>query len=161
MNTREITPALVTLFAELVNGAPETGAYMLNGGDPGLLRSLERLSASAASAPGASGSSVAAHVEHLRYGLSLLNRWAAGENPFSDADWSASWRRDVVTDAEWERLRRSLGEETHRWIETLGAPREVGQVELDGMIGSIAHIAYHLGAIRQLDPTTRGPAATE
>ena len=55
---------------------------VLNGGDTGLLRSLDHLSAAAASAPSAGGPSIAAHVEHLRYGLSLMNRWAAGENPF-------------------------------------------------------------------------------
>jgi hypothetical protein len=26
------------------------------------------------------------------------------------------------------------------------------------MIGSIAHLAYHLGAIRQIDAAARGPA---
>lgn len=30
-------------------------------------------------------------------------------------------------------------------------------IELTGMIGSIAHLAYHLGAIRQIDKQTRGP----
>jgi hypothetical protein len=30
-------------------------------------------------------------------------------------------------------------------------------VELTGMIGSIAHLAYHLGAIRQISKDTRGP----
>ena len=36
-------------------------------------------------------------------------------------------------------------------------PREVTQVELRGLIGSIAHIAYHLGAIRQITASARGP----
>jgi hypothetical protein len=39
----------------------------------------------------------------------------------------------------------------------LRAPREVNGVELSGMIGSIAHLAYHLGAIRQIDREIRGP----
>jgi hypothetical protein len=30
-------------------------------------------------------------------------------------------------------------------------------VELSGMISSIAHLAYHLGAIRQIDKQSRGP----
>jgi hypothetical protein len=30
-------------------------------------------------------------------------------------------------------------------------------MELSGMIASIAHLAYHLGAIRQIDKQTRGP----
>src|SRR5688500_20241961 len=93
MHTDAFGNVLPDLFSELVDGAPLDEAYMTNRGDAGLLRSLDRLSATAASKVTANGSSIAAHVEHLRYGLSLMNRWAAGENPFDDADWSASWRR--------------------------------------------------------------------
>jgi hypothetical protein len=28
---------------------------------------------------------------------------------------------------------------------------------LDGVVASIAHLAYHLGAIRQIHTSTRGP----
>jgi hypothetical protein len=31
-------------------------------------------------------------------------------------------------------------------------------MELNGVVGSIAHLAYHLGAIRQIDRAARGPA---
>ncbi|HWK90461.1 MAG TPA: DinB family protein [Longimicrobium sp.] len=162
MNTSELVRTLETLFSELVNGPPERGAFMLNSGDAGLLRSLDRLSAEAASAAPAGGPSIAANVEHLRYGLSLMNRWAAGEeNPFADADWSAAWRRRAVSDAEWARLRAELRGEAERWLVALRTPREVRTVELNGMVGSIAHLAYHLGAIRQIDRATRGPSADD
>ena len=160
MITSELAETLTTLFRELVDGPPR-GAYMLNQGDPGLLRSLDRLSAEAASASSQGGGSIAAHVEHLRYGLSLMNRWAGGENPFQDADWSASWKRTAVTEAEWEALRGELRDEAHRWQAALGAPREANRIELNGIIGSIAHLAYHLGAIRQIDRAARGPAAND
>lgn len=161
MNTSEIAGTMTTLLSELVDGAPEAGAYMLNPGDAGVLRSLDRLSAEAASASAHGGATIAAHVEHLRYGLSLMNRWAAGENPFDDADWNASWRTTSVSDAEWEELRAGLRDEAHRWLAALGTPREVDTVELNGMIGSIGHLAYHLGAIRQIDSATRGPRAND
>ena len=161
MNTRELTDTMTTLFAELVDGAPEAGAFMLNRGDAGLLRSLDNLSAEAASASSEGGATIAAHVEHLRYGLSLMNRWSGGENPFRDADWSAAWQTSSVSDAEWERLRAGLRDEAHRWLSTLGTPRDVAPIELNGMLGSIAHLAYHLGAIRQIDRTARGPQAND
>jgi hypothetical protein len=160
MNTSELAGTLTTLFTELVDGPPK-GAYMLNTGDAGLLRSLDRLSARAASASAQGGGTIAAHVEHLRYGFSLMNRWAAGENPFQDADWSASWLRTTVNDAEWAELRAALRDEAHRWLAVLGTPREMNRVELNGVVGSIAHLAYHLGAIRQIDPGARGPAAND
>jgi hypothetical protein len=74
------------LFNEPVDGAPSTGACILNPDDPGLLGSLGRLSAQNASLSREGGAMIAAHVAHLTYGLSLLNRWAAGEEPFQDAD---------------------------------------------------------------------------
>ena len=158
MDTKELAPTLTTLFSELVHGGPVAGAYMLNAGDEGMLRALEPLSAAAASAPTPTGSTIAAHVDHLRYGLSLMNRWSAGESPFRDADWSASWKRTTVTDDEWRALRQALRDEATRWLEALAVPRRVQGVELDGMIGSIGHFAYHLGAIRQINSAIRGPA---
>jgi hypothetical protein len=158
MHTAELTKTMTTLFSELVNGAPADGAYMLNAGDEGLLRSLDKLSAKAASVPTPTGSTIAAHVDHLRYGLSLMNRWSAGENPFADADWSTSWKKTTVSDAEWQTRRDELRAETTRWLEALRTPREMQEMELNGVIGSIAHLAYHLGAIRQINQIARGPA---
>ena len=107
MNTRDLTTVLPTLLSELVHGSPrpDVGTYMLNRGDGGLLESLEALSAAGASANSNGGGSIAAHVDHVRYGLALLNRWAAGEPaPWKGADWTASWRRPTVTDAELKRM---------------------------------------------------------
>jgi hypothetical protein len=158
MNTRDLTETLTTLFGELVDGAPTTGAYILNRGDGGLLASLDKLTAADASRAANGGATVAAHVDHLRYGLSLMNRWRAGENPFDSADWSASWRIGAVSDAEWKNLRAGLRGEAHRWLQALGAPRDVKPIELNGVIGSIVHLAYHMGAIRQIGAAARGPA---
>jgi hypothetical protein len=161
MNTADVANSLGTLFAELTTGAPKAGGYMLNGGDEGLLRALDKISAADASALTATGSSIAAHVDHLRYGLSLMNRWSSGENPFRDADWAASWRRTVVGEGEWQQLRATLRTEISRWLDGLRRPRDVNELELNGMIGSIAHLAYHLGAIRQINQATRGPAESD
>ena len=161
MNTSDLGITLPTLFAELIDGAPQSEAYMLNRGDAGLLRSLDKLSATAASAPTPHGSTIAAHVDHLRYGLSLMNRWSAGENPFDDADWSVSWRRTRVSAVQWRQLRDELASEAHRWLESLNMPREIDQSELNSVVGSVAHLAYHVGAIRQIDLSARGPSAND
>ena len=158
MNTGEIVQTIGTLLAELVDGASKEGGYILNPGDEGLLRSLEKLSAADASARTPTGSSIAAHADHLRYGLSLMNRWSEGENPFASADWGASWRKVVVSEPEWRQRLADLRGETSRWLDAVRRPREVTDVELNGMIGSIAHLAYHLGAIRQINQSARGPA---
>ena len=157
MNTQDIAKSLGTLLAELVDGSSKEGGYMLNPGDAGLMRSLERLSAAEASALTPTGSSIAAHAEHVRYGLSLMNRWSAGENPFESADWSESWRKTGVTEAEWRQRVAALREEAEKWLRVVRTPREANEIELNGMIGSIAHLAYHFGAIRQINQSARGP----
>lgn len=161
MRTDDIAKTLAGLFSELIAGSPASGAYMLNPEDKGLLASLDTLPAAAASTLTPAGSSIAAHVDHIRYGLSLLNRWSAGANPFEDADWSASWKKTTVSDEDWWALCVDLRLEAGRWLKVLETPREVNEVELHGMIGSIAHLAYHLGAIRQINPALRGPAQSD
>jgi hypothetical protein len=163
MSTPSLTAVLSTLMRELVDGSPDPGArtYVLNRGDAGLLASLDRLSATAASAMHG-GPSIAAHADHLRYALSLLNGWAAGAlPPAEDMDWAASWQRNVVSDAEWRTLRDALRCEASVWAAALRAPRAVSEVEAGWMAGSVAHLAYHLGAIRQLDRAARGPTAED
>jgi hypothetical protein len=160
MNTDDFHRSLPALFRELVHGAPSGGAFVLNPGDAGMLASLDRLTAGDASRSRDGGAAIAAHVDHLRYGLSLMNRWAAGEeNPFAHADWTASWRLEAVSEDEWAGLRETLRAEVDRWLAALEQPRHVTGIALDGVIGSVVHLAYHMGAIRQIAAGTRGPRA--
>jgi hypothetical protein len=159
MQTTEMSPAVAGLFSELVDGVSATGGgFVLNTGDIGLLRSLEKLSADDASKSANGGATIASHAQHVRYGLSLMNRWAAeGGNPFADARWDEAWTTSAVDAAAWDEIKSGLAEETHRWLGVLKAPRNVSDVELSGLIASVAHLAYHLGAIRQIAKDTRGP----
>ena len=159
MRTTEVSPALARLFSELVDGASgDGGAFILNSGDVGLLRSLDKVSAAVASRSVNDGATLAAHAQHLRYGLSLMNQWARdGGNPFANARWDEAWAISAVDEIAWTDIRNGLSHEAHEWLTMLNAPREVKDVELTGMIASIAHLAYHLGAIRQIDKNARGP----
>ena len=151
--------SLALLFSELVDG-PKGPCYILNTGDRGLLKSLDAMSAASASAiPPAGGASIAAHVDHVLYGLHLFNRFVAGDDdPWADADWGASWKRTSVDDQEWAALREQLRIEAHRWRDALALAGDLEGVELNGAISSIAHLAYHLGAIRQMDRSLGGPS---
>jgi hypothetical protein len=159
MDTSSVRGALTRLFSELVDGVPGgSSGFALNTGDAGLLRSLGQLSAADASRAVSEGATIAAHAQHLRYGLSLMNRWAAeGGNPFADAKWDQAWKISVVDANAWQEIRDGLRDEAHRWLEALDTTRNVADIEFTGMISSIAHLAYHLGAIRQIDKQTRGP----
>ena len=159
MHTTDITSALTRLFSELVHGASgRIGAFILNSGDVGLLRSLDTLSPADASRSANDGATIAAHAQHVRYGLSLMNRWAIeGGDPFADAMWEEAWKTVDVDAPKWQEIRDGLRNESDRWLMALGNPRDVSDVELTGMIASIAHLAYHLGAIRQISKNARGP----
>lgn len=160
MENITIAAALHTLFAELVNGAPRDPSYMLNTGDVGLVRSLDKISAADASRRHAGDASIAAHVDHLRYGLSLMNAWKSGvKNPWAGADWTASWKRTTVNEEEWRRLRDALRQETDRWLEKLRSAPDFDETSLTYMIANTAHLAYHVGAIRQMDRAIAGPGA--
>lgn len=158
MDTR-LSQSLSALFAEITEGAAPSGeAFVLNPGDAGLLRSLEALAAPDASRNLSGGATVAAHAQHVRFGLSLFNRWAReGGNPFAGADWGDAWKTTSVDDAAWSEILNGLKAESREWRNHLMSPRDVSDIELGGLIATVAHTAYHLGAIRQIAAATRGP----
>ncbi len=154
--------ALLDVLNELIDGSAPESTWVLNPEDPGLLGSLDGVSAEKASAaPANGGATIAAHVDHLRYGLELLNRWSRGEEPFASADYSASWRRNTVSHGEWAALRDALRREAYAWRRAIQDTGDISKTELSGVLASVAHVAYHLGAIRQIDRSTRGPSARD
>ena len=154
MNANDSTflKALQGLLTEIFDGPPEGMAFILNPGDPGLLRQLDGIDAAAASKrpmPGAT--TVAAHTDHIHYSLSLLNRWIAGEeNPWATSDWTASWKRTTVTPAEWQALRGKLRDAAEDWQKGVAGRQDWDGISSAGALSSAAHTAYHLGAIRQI-----------
>src|SRR5712671_7064275 len=107
MQATTMNQVLTGLFSELVDGGGEAGShFVLNTGDIGMLRSLDKLSAEDASRSVNDGATIAAHAQHMRYGLSLMNRWATeGGNPFAAANWDAAWKTSGVDSAQWDAIR--------------------------------------------------------
>jgi hypothetical protein len=159
MRTTDTSPALEHLFSEPVDGVTSAkGGFVLNKTDAGLLGSLEKLSAAAASRSANEGATIAAHAQHLGYGLSLMTAWVEkGGNPFANAKWDEAWKITTVDASAWEEIRNGLRHEAQRWLNVLQTPRDVNGIEFTGLVSSIAHLAYHLGAIRQINQDARGP----
>ncbi|MEX1229037.1 MAG: hypothetical protein WEB58_02280 [Planctomycetaceae bacterium] len=149
--------ALIKLLVEIFEGPPGDEAYLLNPGDPGLLRQLETVNAQAASTrPMPGDTTIAAHVDHVHYGLTLMNRWAAGEpNPWATADWNASWQRKTVTEEQWRTLRDNLRREAEQWRSAVAVHADWNDTTAASALSSAAHTAYHLGAIRQILAASR------
>jgi len=144
--------ALSNMLTEIFNGPPGQEAYVLNPGDLGLLRQLETIDATTASTPPTPGQkNIAAHVDHVTFGLAILNLWASGEaNPWAGADFNASWQRTAVTDDQWRALRDALHRETDKWQQAVAARTNWDDMSAAAGLSTAAHTAYHLGAIRQV-----------
>lgn len=144
--------ALSNMLTEIFDGPPGQEAFVLNQGDPGLLRELDAIGAAAASKrPMPGKTTIAAHVDHLHFGFSLLNRWAAGEaNPWAGADWNGSWKRTTVTDDQWRKLREGLRQEAEKWRKVVATRTNWDDLGAAAGLSTVAHTAYHFGAIRQI-----------
>lgn len=144
--------ALSNMLTEIFEGPPGQEAYVLNPGDSGLLGQLDTLDASAASQrPMPGKTTIASHADHLYFGLSILNRWAAGEaNPWAGADWNASWQRTTVSDDQWQTLRNGLRQEAEEWRKVVATRKDWDDLAAAAALSTAAHTAYHFGAIRQL-----------
>jgi hypothetical protein len=144
--------ALVNMLTEIFDGPPGQEAYLLNPGDPGVFRQLDTIDASAASTrPMPGKTTIASHVDHLHFGLSILNRWAAGDaNAFAGADWNGSWQRPSVTDDQWRTLRDGLRQEANKWRNVVTTRATWDDMGAAAALSTAAHTAYHLGAITQI-----------
>ncbi|MBX3142367.1 MAG: hypothetical protein KF813_01315 [Trueperaceae bacterium] len=152
--TAELASSINEVFLdrlrELLEGEPQGQPTWVTTGGPegGINGSIAGLSAEQVSRE-IGGTTIAAHVEHERWALRLANDYFAGVAPTSD--WSASWLVRSVDEPAWDALRQALrseGETLLRNVETL---QDWSKAEgFNGAFACYGHLAYHLGAIRQL-----------
>jgi hypothetical protein len=94
---------------------------------------------------------IAAHVDHVHFGLSILNRWVAGEaSPWAAADWNASWHRTTVSDDQSQSLCAGLRHEVEKWRNVVATRTNWEDMGAAAALSTAAHTAYHFGAIRQI-----------
>jgi hypothetical protein len=151
-------PAAELLF-ELIDGPadPKQTWVVSNEPNSGLLGTLAKFTAEQASRPPAVGRrSAAAHAAHLLFSLELATRRLRGENP--DADWDGSWEPSVVNREDWDRLRAQISEASATLRKTIEAGANWESLAFKGIIATVGHTAYHLGAIRQLVPSAHTPS---
>ena len=141
---------MAELLRETFEGArPGEGTQYLDH-DSGIRSTLRRLSAEQASHRHGNHPSIAAHVRHMMFHLRVSHEWIMGDT--RKRDWLASFEPQAVTDAEWRQLQQQFEATREEFLRVMRSlPAEKLVAEGAGM-GSIAHLAYHLGAIRQLLP---------
>ncbi|MGI2326705.1 hypothetical protein [Planococcus sp. YIM B11945] len=94
------------------------------------------------------GSTLAAHIDHVRYHL-----WGTNEllksGVFPEMDWEESWKIASVDEVKWSQIQEELRNEYARLLKAFDNIQWTEYLANE-ISGSIAHSAYHLGAIRQM-----------
>ncbi len=147
ISTNIVIPQLLAVLREALEGPPERWSYFTdNRADAGLFGTLAPLGAADASRPIA-GTSVAAHVHHVAWALEATSAWIRGDR--GKRNWKESWSVSTVDDAAWKRLLEELRHRYEEMRQTIQTHALDGEEAFGGAAGAIAHLAYHLGAIRQ------------
>jgi len=146
-STADIHRHLLALLSEGMEGPSDGPAYFSDHGpDSGLISLLAGLTPENASVT-IGGNSIAGHVHHLAFAFRASTEWLRGNRV--RPDWSESWVLSVVDEAQWDHLRSDL----KAAFEAIQAAVAEHALEADLYVaislGTTAHVAYHLGAIRQ------------
>jgi hypothetical protein len=140
---------LLAVLREGIEGPATKWSYFLDSGaDAGLRNTLARLTPEEASRK-VGGNSVAAHAHHLLFSFEAFGAFIAGDR--TRRDWNESWRVNEVDDAAWTKLQSDLLAAYEALRSTIDTHvNEGASVEATGgAMGMAAHLAYHVGAIRQ------------
>jgi len=138
---------LLAVLGEAIEGPSGPSTYFIdNRPDAALLGALQGVSAAEASRPRA-GTTIAAHVHHLEFGIEVSAAWIEGDQ--APRDWNQSWQVTTVDEAAWNQLLQQLRREYGRLRRAVESRAATSEDAFGGAVGAIAHIAYHLGAVRQ------------
>ncbi len=147
----EIFDQMEELLRETFEGArPGEGTQYLDR-DAGIYNTLRGLTAEQASHSNGKHPSIAAHVRHMIFHLRVAYEWATGDQ--RKRDWKASFLPQSVTTTEWAALIEEFGKVRKEYLRVMKGLSPEKFVEEGAGMGAIAHLAYHLGAIRQNLPS--------
>jgi hypothetical protein len=143
----QITTQLTGILREGCEGPPNPWSYFTDSGpQAGLTGCLEPLSAEDASRL-LLGSSIASHLHHLIFGMNASAAWIRGDH--SPKDWKQSWSVQKVEDDQWLKLQADLKSAFDNLRQAITFHSLDSSHAFGGAVGAIAHVAYHLGAIKQ------------
>ncbi len=112
----------------------------------GFFGTLTPLTAADASLP-LTGTSIAVHVHHVAWGMNATAAWIRADR--KARDWKESWKITSVNEEAWTRLAGELRRQYDHLRQTIQSHALDGDEAFGGALGALAHLAYHLGAVRQ------------
>ncbi len=138
---------ILGVMEEAFEGPRERWSYFTDTyKDAGLFGSLAKLDAAAASRV-LGRTSIAAHVHHVIFGLNASARWVEGDRTTHTG--GESWSVSSVDEPAWTRMREELRAAYGDMEKSIQLYAAVSEESMGGVLGALAHVAYHLGAIRQ------------
>jgi hypothetical protein len=138
---------LLSVLREAAEGPLGSWTYFIDKRpDAGLLGALATVSAEQASRV-RGDTSIAAHAHHIAFAMAASA--AAIEGDQTPVDWKESWRVTSVDETACKELVARVGREYRRLREAVEARGASSGEAFGEAVGAIAHVAYHLGAIRQ------------
>ncbi|MQR94401.1 hypothetical protein [Fictibacillus phosphorivorans] len=146
---------LKRILQEVFEGPPKpvTVSYFTNTKpDSGIFGALSHLTAADASKQ-IYGTTLAAQTDHVRYHMWGTNEWLY-EGTFPTMDWNKSWRIQRVSEDEWQSIQEGLRNEYQRLLDKIDHIQWTEDLANE-LVGSLAHSAYHLGAIQQMLKTMK------
>lgn len=147
INHEDFSQALLILFRETFEGMPTPEEQVVLDRDAGIFTTLGVIDAQAASTE-INSNTIAAHCEHARFYIELLDNYLNGD--FRILDFKQSWAVTTVSEDEWDELRENISRTYRKISETFEKTQGWALDSITVAIGIIAHTAYHLGAIRQM-----------
>ena len=150
------TPSLKdTFLAQVVDllretfegGLPGQGTQYLDHSS-GIRSTLRSITAEQASKRLEGHPSIAAHARHMSFHLRVTSEWILGDH--SRRDWVQSFEPQNVNAQEWAELQQELEASRRELVRVIESLTPERFAEEGGAIGAITHLAYHLGAIRQM-----------
>jgi hypothetical protein len=137
----------LNVLQEAVKGSSGPWSYFIDKRpDSGVLGALSTLGPAEASRPLA-GTSIAAHAHHVAFAMDASAASIKGDR--TPRDWKQSWLVTTVDQAAWTRLLDRIRREHQKLRRAIRSQAWSSEDAFGEAVGSIAHIAYHLGSIQQ------------
>ena len=151
INQEDLVKSLQYLLKETFEGAPTGSSSIYLDRGIGIFSTLDELNAAQASFS-ITETTIAAHSEHARYYLEVLNNFLNGL--VQNADWDRSWAKKEVDDKEWEELKSNFRGMYKTVGETFQKIEDWDDDKITEAMAIVVHSAYHLGAIRQISKSS-------
>ncbi|MBX3117564.1 MAG: DinB family protein [Fimbriimonadaceae bacterium] len=143
--------ATTTLLRECFEGVPQSQDYSwFIQRNEALFDSFDSVTAEQASThPAPDCSTIAAHTYHILFAMRWANNLQGGPEPVGT--WETSWDKQSVNEAEWKELVATVRSECNSFVAWFEKNEDWSDEDnLIGALNVLPHMAYHLGAIRQL-----------